>query len=183
MIRHQKQNLSIVTFGNQRIKRTLFMFGAVELHAVICGNAINQQKANQKKSTVSRETWVFPQTNVKQYSLFLPDSQHASGHFFYLSACSRYMCVVLSISLCVSSAICCVLSWFSEDSHVLIIPTHPFRQSAYAYSISRLSFGRRIDKRCSTVSAISFSYTIHKRPYLHSFQEVRYKYPYYDPGS
>jgi len=32
------------------------MFGALELHAVICGNAINQQKANKKKSTVSRET-------------------------------------------------------------------------------------------------------------------------------
>ena len=25
------------------------MFGAVELHAVICGNAINQQKVNKKR--------------------------------------------------------------------------------------------------------------------------------------
>lgn len=25
------------------------MFGAVELHTVICGNAINQQKANKKR--------------------------------------------------------------------------------------------------------------------------------------
>ena len=48
MIRHQKQNLSIVILEAQRL-RTLFMFGAVELHAVICGNAINPQKANKKR--------------------------------------------------------------------------------------------------------------------------------------
>ena len=48
MIRQQRQTF-YSNLGNQRIKRTLFMFGAVELHAVICGDAINQQKAIKKE--------------------------------------------------------------------------------------------------------------------------------------
>ena len=96
-------------FGNQRIKRTLFMFGAVELHAVICGNAINQQKA-KKKSTVSRETCVFPQTNVKQYSLFFTRLT-ACIRTFLLSKCllQIHVCCIIDQLMCQLCHMLCTL--------------------------------------------------------------------------
>ena len=48
MIRKQRQNFSIVILEINALK-TLFMFGAVDLHAVICGNAINHKKAIKKE--------------------------------------------------------------------------------------------------------------------------------------
>ena len=88
------------------------MFGAVELHAVICGNAINQQKVNKKRVLFHVKHEFFPQTNVKQYSLF----------FTRLTACIRTFLLpkcLLQIHVC-----CIIDQLMCQLCHMLLSLIH-----------------------------------------------------------
>ena len=86
--------------------------------------------SNGDMGFVSRMEKMVADTVLRQLSGKFAAGNHDVEYVYAFGICRRKSCVVFSIILLVSSAICLVDSRCSEESHALIIPTHPLRQNA-----------------------------------------------------